>query len=138
MRLEFADELRTRSLYEIMPRIATLVPQLLQKGDLAAAVNRLTVEDTIKIQVPEKLLKDSHVAISPKRGYECWYQPGIYNVKDGYIELSNITDNPINIPKSSQIGEIRDVVISSKVGKVWENTPDITQFHNPIPPPVEV
>ena len=45
VRLEFADELRTRSLYEIMPRIATLVPQLLQKGDLAAAVNRLSLEE---------------------------------------------------------------------------------------------
>ena len=45
VRLEFADELRNRSLYEIMPRIATLVPQLLQKGDLAAAVNRLSMEE---------------------------------------------------------------------------------------------
>ncbi len=78
---------------------------------------------------------DSHVAISPKRGFECWYQPGIYSVKNGFIELSNITDKPINVQRSSQIGEIRDVVISSRVGKVWENTPDITQFHNPVPPP---
>ena len=100
-----------------------------------SAAKTIFPEDTIKIQVPEKLSGESHVAITPRRGHDCWYQPGIYNVENSCIELSNITERLVNIPKSSQIGDIRDVVISNKVGKVWDNTPDITQFHNPIPPP---
>ena len=41
IRLEFANDLRHKSLYELMPRIATVIPQLMQKGDLSAAINRL-------------------------------------------------------------------------------------------------
>ena len=102
-----------------------------------SAAKTIFPEDTIKIQVPEKLSEESHVLISPKRGHECWYQPGVYNVKHGFIELSNVTKNPVNIQRSAQIGEIRDVVVNNRISRVWENTPDITQFHNSVTPPVD-
>merc|ERR1711894_234232 len=43
IRLEFADDLRNKSLYEMMPRIATVIPQLLQKGELQANINKLSI-----------------------------------------------------------------------------------------------
>ena len=107
-----------------------------------SAAKTIFPRDSFELQVHERFLKDSHVAITPKKGSSCWYKPGVYNVKEGgYITLTNTTKEPVNITKATQIGEIRDVVeldikaIQQNVRKVWENTPELEQFHNPIPPP---
>ena len=78
----------------------------------------------------------------PKKGSNCRYKPGVYNVKEGgYITLTNTSHEPVNITKSTQIGELRDAVeldinkIQQEIRKVWENTPELEQFYNPIPPP---
>ena len=44
IRVEFANDLRNKSLYELMPRLAKVIPQLLQKGELSAAINKLSMD----------------------------------------------------------------------------------------------
>lgn len=107
-----------------------------------SAAKTIFPEDSFKLQVSERFSKDSHVAITPKRGTKCWYKPGVYNVKEGgFITLTNVTNEPVNVSKSTQIGELRDIIeqdidtIQQSVRKVWEETPELEQFHNPIPPP---
>ena len=46
IRVEYASDLRTSSLYEMMPRFAKVIPQLLQKGELSAAINKLSMDDS--------------------------------------------------------------------------------------------
>ena len=39
------------------------------------------------------------------------------------------------ISRSEQIGEMREVKEVDYINRVWEDTPEAQQFHNPIPPP---
>ena len=101
-----------------------------------SAARTIFPEDAIKIQVPEKFSTESHVVISPKRGFDSWYRPGTYDIKKGgFIEVENISELPVNISRSEQIGEMREVKEVDYINRVWEDTPEAQQFHNPIPPP---
>ena len=46
VRLEFANDLKAKSLYELMPRIAMVVPQLLQRSEAAATIAKLSLQDS--------------------------------------------------------------------------------------------
>ena len=101
-----------------------------------SATRTIFPEDTVKIQVPDKFSTESHVVVSPKRGFDSWYRPGTYNIqKGGVIELENISQLPVNINRSDQIGEMREANEVDYINKIWEDTPEAQQFHNPIPSP---
>ena len=77
---------------------------------LARAVKSVILQpnEQIRYKLPDKLSTCSHVLITPRRNSVQWLTPGISEVVEGHVFLTNSALNEINIKKTEHMADIRE------------------------------
>ena len=93
---------------------------------------------TYKWKVPAELSHLSHLHLQPRRVDKEWFRPGICQIQKGYIDLKNITGEPVNFKRGAVFSEVRlmekvavarkPVYQGKKVNKVYSHAPDHSQY----------
>ena len=85
-------------------------------------------------QLPSNMAELDRVMVAPRPVARDWIQAGVLKVKDGAVQLKNVSSHPVKLLKSSHLVDIRDTIpyqVSNQVRFVVDtNTEDTFQYQN--------
>ena len=64
----------------------------------------------LAVPVPAELARETVLLCTPRKHQHQWYSPGFYKVSNGFVELANETNLPVNLSRTKPVGDVRTCV----------------------------